>query len=120
MQAEKEVDMLKNWDQVYSSSRKYSHCDDGSIGEGYSDAIGKILANDWNQLGKLLSLTRSNKPFQGFVLKHVNSTVSSDDLEKIVSNARTRCPTGGESLCGLVLHSATEALNSLKRLGLTR
>src|SRR6476660_7394600 len=29
MQAEKEADSLKNWDQIYRAYKRFSHCDDG-------------------------------------------------------------------------------------------
>ena len=85
--AEKEVDSLIDWDQVYRSYRKFSQCDDGAIAEGYSDAVSKLLANDWNHFDRLLTLTKTDKPFQQFVLKHIDETVSDAVLSRISSNA---------------------------------
>jgi hypothetical protein len=107
IQAEKTVDSLKQWGQVYHSYRKYSQCDDGAIAEGYSDAIGKLLANDWSHFNGLLALTKTDKPFQEFVLRHIDETLSHDVLQKILNNARSKCPKGGEALCVLVSRSAT-------------
>jgi hypothetical protein len=43
-QAEMETDALKSWDSVYTFYRKFSHCDDGAVAEGVSDAVVKLLA----------------------------------------------------------------------------
>lgn len=107
MLAEKEVDSLSDWDHVYRSYRKFSHCDDGAIGEGYSDAVGKLLANDWGQLNGLLALTKTDKGFQRFVLKHIDETLPGDTLLKISTNARSSCSAGAQRLCGLIASAAS-------------
>src|ERR1700736_5339009 len=45
MQAEMSTDHLTDWDAVYQSFKRFSQCDDGGIDEGYSDAVGKLLAD---------------------------------------------------------------------------
>jgi hypothetical protein len=32
--AEEEAESLKNWDQIYRSYKRFSHCDDAAIAEG--------------------------------------------------------------------------------------
>src|SRR5438445_2135806 len=83
IQAEKEADSLSDWDQVYRSYRMFSQCDDGAIAEGYSDAMSKLLTNGWNHFDRLLTLTKNDKPFQQFVMKHINETISDDFLVNI-------------------------------------
>jgi hypothetical protein len=107
MQAEREVDSLNDWDHVYRSYRKYSQCDDGAIGEGYSDAVGKLLASDWRQLNRLVVLTKTDKSFQRFVIKHIDETLPSDSLQKIATNARSTCPARAKRLCGLIAGAAS-------------
>lgn len=107
-QAETEVDSLKDWDHVYRSYRKFSHCDDGAIGEGYSDAVGKLLANDWGHLHGLIALTKADEGFRRFVLKHVDETLPGDTLQRISNNARSNCPAGAQRLCSLIERAASE------------
>jgi hypothetical protein len=107
IQAEKDTDHLRNWDQVYRSYRRFSRCDDGAIGEGYSDAITKLLANKWEDFGTLAKLAGADIGFRRFVLKHVDQTVPSDTLGKIVENAKTRCPSGQTRFCRLVVAAAS-------------
>jgi hypothetical protein len=106
-QADTETDLLKNWDQLHRWYQKFQQCDDGAMAEGYSDAVAKLLANDWNDVTSLLSLTKTDKQFQQFVLKHIDETISPADARKIVSNAKSKCLAGGEVLCRLVARSAS-------------
>ena len=110
IQAETEVDSLINWDRVYRSYGKFSQCDDGVIGEGYSDAVGKLLANDWVHLDRLTTLTKANGRFRQFVVKHIDGTLSRDTLNKISSNAQSNCPTGAGKLCGLIARAVSLSL----------
>ena len=105
-QADTQIDSLKDWDHVYRWYQKFSQCDDGSAAEGYSDAVSKLLADDWSHFNRLLALTKTDKRFQQFVLKHIDGIISPSVLHKIASNAETRCPKGGESLCGLIVRTA--------------
>jgi hypothetical protein len=61
MEAEKEADSLKDWDQVYRSYKRFSQCDDGAIVEGYSESITKLLAEDWKSSNRLLVLTNRSR-----------------------------------------------------------
>src|SRR5215472_11802545 len=88
-QAEQEADSLKDWDQVYSSYKRFSQCDDGAIAEGYSDSVTKLLADDWKSFNRLLALTNRNRNFKTFVLKHIDVSVPADRLTKIANNARS-------------------------------
>jgi hypothetical protein len=105
-QADTEIDSLKDWDHVHRWYQKFSQCDDGAMAEGYSDAVSKLLADDWNHFNGLLALTKTDKQFQRFVLKHIDGIISPSVLQKIASNAEARCPKGGESLCRLIARSA--------------
>jgi hypothetical protein len=99
MEAEKEIDSLKDWDQVYRSYNQFSQCDDGAIAEGYSELITRLLAEDWKSSKRLLELTNRSRAFGRFVLKHVDETAPADRLENIANNARSECPAGSRDLC---------------------
>jgi hypothetical protein len=108
IQAENGLDSLKNWDDVYRSYRTFSHCDDGSIAEGYSDVVTRLLADDWKHFPRLVALANANKPFREFVLKHIDETVSDTVRSKISDNARSRCPRGGQALCDSIAGVASK------------
>jgi hypothetical protein len=106
-QADKEIDLLKDWDHIHHWYQNFRQCDDGYFAEGVSDAVARLLADDWSHFTRLLSLTKTDKQFQQFVLKHIDETISAADARKMASNAKSKCPAGAEALCRLVAHSAS-------------
>ena len=97
--ADKDIDGLKNWAAIYRTFRLYKQCDDGSIAEGYSDAVAKLLANQWQSLPEFVKLARATPQFEQFVFHHLDETVNLVDDLAIVDNARYRCPQGLRALC---------------------
>jgi|ERR1035438_736225 hypothetical protein len=105
-----EAGRLQAWDKLYHSYLHYSGCDDGSIAEGYSDSVVRILAHHWNTLPQAFPLFASNAGFYKFVLIHIDATTEDDDLEMIRSNAIRSCPTGGNEYCVQIRKAAINAL----------
>src|SRR5579863_8362778 len=100
VRAETATDKLKTWSPVYRFYREFSHCDDGSIGEGISDAVAKLLANRWDRFGEFVKLASSDKAFGEFVLRHVDETIDwVRDAPKIHENASRGCPSNSARLC---------------------
>ena len=98
-QAETEASKLDNWKDIYSSFKRFGHCDDGAISEGYSASIGRMLAYKWNEATVLYKLTVKDKDFEKFVLKHIDDTVPIQEINMIAVNAQTRCPNYARELC---------------------
>lgn len=96
---EKAVDYLKDWAALYRAFRLYGICDDGGVAEGFSDAVAKLLANQWQTLPELAKLARSDRQFEQFVFRHLDETVNQEDDLAIVGNAQNRCPNGLAALC---------------------
>ena len=97
--AETEADELKTWQEVYRSYRKFSQCDDGTIAEGYSDSIARLLSGHWEQAKELDLLATQDKGFKKFVLVHVDELMTSSQAAMIRDNARNHCPSGAQGLC---------------------
>jgi hypothetical protein len=106
-QAEKAVDMLKTWDQVYRAYKRFAQCDDGAIAEGFSDSVGKLLANDWRYFPRLVRLAESDKDFESFVVKHVDDSLTSKTLEKISKHVTLNCPPNAKRLCNAIEAAAS-------------
>ena len=98
--AESEAMGLRSWDDLYKSFRLYKQCDDGAIGEGYSESVARILVDHWNTLSRLEALGIKDTVFRRFVLKHIDGTITLDDIVKIKKNATTLCPKTLQKLCG--------------------
>jgi TonB family protein len=108
-QALNEADSLKDWDALHRSFIRFGHCDDGAIGEGYSDTVGRLLARDWEHIGTLGKLVVSDKKFESFVLRHINQTLPTDTLKAIANHAEKSCPADETALCRKILQSTQAA-----------
>ncbi len=106
-QAGQDIDHLENWDKIYRSYRNFSHCDDGYIAEGYSDAVGKLLAEKWIRFARLAVLLKADPRFQEFVLRHIDGTLPPEMLDKIKENAQLHCPGRQTRLCRLLTRAAS-------------
>jgi hypothetical protein len=108
MQADQSIDHLSSWKHVYQAFKLFSQCDDGSIAEGYSDAVGKLLADNWNEFPDLARLATKDKPFQNFVLRHVDETIPAETLKKVAQNATNQCPTDAARFCKMIIAAASQ------------
>jgi hypothetical protein len=97
-QAQKEADQLPDWDSLYRSFKRFSHCDQGAIAEEYSDSVGRLLARDWQHIDAYVRLT-SDPSFEQFVIRHIDETMSEDEAALVINNARQHCPPGARRLC---------------------
>ena len=108
--ADQEAGSLRDWDALYRSWQRFGHCDDGSIGEGYSESVARILVEHWEALPKRSALSNSDLRFQKFVVRHIDATLDIADLRKIRTNARSHCLAQPKDLCKLVALAAERAL----------
>jgi hypothetical protein len=110
IRAEIATDKLKTLDSVYRFYTQFSRCDDGSIGEGISDAVAKLLANRWDRFREFVKLACNDKAFEKFVLRHVDETIDwTHDAARIHENATRHCPSNSARLCkALIAQTMTE------------
>jgi hypothetical protein len=105
-----EAAMLRSWDALYKSFRLYHHCDDGAIGEGYSESVARILVDQWNTLPRFAHLAVKDAEFRDFVMKHVDATLEMSDVNEINKRARTQCPSALHGVCNDLSKQADLAL----------
>lgn len=108
--ADQSVDSLDDWGTINVYFKKYRQCDDGSIAEGSSEAVARLLVDHWETLPTLVSLMGPNQPLKPFVLRHINTTLDTEDLRRIEHNASSECPDGAASLCRSIRETAAQAL----------
>jgi len=104
------VDRLKSWGAVRKFYKEYLPCDDGGIAEGVSDSVTQLLAGKWEEFWRLQAATAGDKRFQGFVLNHIDATVSIESLQAISRNARRRCPKRHPEVCKKIDAAALAAI----------
>jgi hypothetical protein len=107
--ADAAVDELDSWIKIASTFKKYGHCDAGSIAEGNSEAVARLLVDHWSTLPMLASRARRDPAFKRFVLRHIDTTLDTNDLGKIKAFASSQCPKGAAALCSELLAAAERA-----------
>ena len=108
------VDRLDSWAAVATTFQRYGHCDDGSIAEGNAEAIGHLLADHWEKLPQLATLTVRLPGFQAWVLRHVNTTLDTAMLETIKRRATKPCTPITAALCGTLRVASARALTAAR------
>jgi hypothetical protein len=104
---------VKTWKQLYQQFERYGHCDDGAIGEGSSEAVSRLLTEQWESIRNLEALGASNPAFRKFVMRHINETVPTERLARIAKNAATRCSSRLKSLCRDIEAEASRSISEL-------
>jgi len=94
---------LPSWADVHRSFERFAQCDDGAIGEGYSNAVARLLSDSWSSFNQLNRLVANDRTFEKFVLHHVDELMSPAQAQKIVDNARAHCPLHATRLCKAVI-----------------
>lgn len=102
-QAEAEANQLNDWDSMHRSFKRFAQCDEGTIAEEYSDSVSHLLARNWGQLDALLRLIASDRRFEQFVVRHIDESMTEDDANLIINNARLHCPQGAKQFCKLIV-----------------
>lgn len=105
------VDARGNWPSLRDHQKEFVACDDGELGEGYSDAVVKLLSRNWDQFGQFVDIARDDVAFQKWVVKHIDASASGADLRMIVRNT-SGCghEQGAEKICNIIGKSAEDAL----------
>ena len=105
-----EAATLRSWDALYKSYKSYRHCDDGAIGEGYSESVARILVDHWSTLSRLSQLGNKDAGFRAFVVHHVDATLNMDDVKNVKRRAKAQCPNELRTLCSDLAKRADSAL----------
>lgn len=105
---------VKSWSDLREWFENYTDCDDGYLAEGVSDYVVVSLAQRWQDFPELKHQIGRNSRFKDFVLRHIDATTDSNDLQKVVENATRRCPEHSTALCSSIVGIAQEALKESK------
>lgn len=98
-QAQEEAGQLSDWESIHRSFKRFSQCDEGAIAEGYSNSVSQLLAHKWKHLDEMLRLAASDHEFEQFVIRHIDESMTEDEANSIVENARLRCPREAKQFC---------------------
>ena len=104
----------KGWASLYRLFKQFGDCDDGAIGEGFSEDVAQLFSKQWAHLDALSRLTASNKAFEQFILRHIDASLSEDELKSIANNSKLHCPTGEKRFCRLVQARVQSSFDELR------
>jgi hypothetical protein len=109
-------DARGSWTSLLKHQKVFGRCDDGALGEDYSDAVATLFAHRWDQFGVLFALTKRQPAFERWVIRHIDATGSEDDLKTILLNTAT-CPDdiAMKHLCKAVRKAARFSLVELEK-----
>ena len=107
---------VADWAALHDAYRRYRHCDDGGIGESFSDRVTELLATKWDTLPQFGQLASKDPQFAQFVIRHIDETADDDKLRSISTKARAGCPGLGDAMCKQIQGSAEAALKALRSL----
>jgi hypothetical protein len=114
IEAESSVSRLNNWEDIYKSFKRFQHCDDGAIAEGYSDSVVRMIAYRWSRLDALIKFASSDRDFYTFVLRHIDATTDKSEIEKVIINSSKHCPESASAMCSAIEETARKVLRELK------
>ena len=115
--AENAIDSLHTWADVHAAFTRFApQCDDGGVAEGFSDRIVHLLASNWAALPALYKIMEKDAGFGPFVLKHIDATTDSDELDAIAKMSVSTCPGGRSALCAAIHRAALGAIAEGDRL----
>jgi hypothetical protein len=95
--AEKAVDRVSSWPQLERAFKDYRHCDSGTVGELYTEALLR-LAVEWKDVDGVAAAMKDAE-FKAFVVRHLKSPAAKDELDSVYSRARKSCPSKHEAFC---------------------
>ena len=95
--AEKSIDRIVNWTQLYKAFQDYKHCDSGPVAEVFTEALLRC-AVEWKQVDGLAKPMEQDKDYNAFVMRHLQSATP-EDLKSVYSRAKMNCPKGLDGWC---------------------
>lgn len=111
--AESVAPYVESWSGLLRAFNEYKHCDDGAIGEGFSEAVAHVFGSGSN-IHELQKLAKANPKFRAFVLRHIGATLLPEQLSAIEYQASRACPTGSKNLCKQISTEVQRARNEQK------
>lgn len=109
--AEQALDHLTSWQVMNDNFTRFHQCDEGTIAEGNSEAVIRLLVDKWKTLPELNVLAKQNAAFETWVLSHIDSTLDSGDLQTTVDLATSQCPASESVLCRKIVKAAQAAIH---------
>jgi hypothetical protein len=96
--AEKSVDRVVNYPALLKVWRDYGHCDQGPVGEGFTDAILRLMV-EWKDVDTVAQDMAREPNYKKFIHRHLQSNAAKEDRQSIYSRAKASCPVTQGAFC---------------------
>jgi hypothetical protein len=96
--AEKAIDKVVNYATLGKAWKDYRHCDTGSVGESFTDAILRIMV-EWKNVDTIVQDMQADPEYKKFIHKHLLSPAAKDDRGSVYSRAKSNCPLTQGAFC---------------------
>lgn len=96
--AQKAIDKVSTWASLNSTWKSFRHCDTGAVGEGFTDAILRLVV-DWKGVNQLADAMARDADYKTFILDHLRSPEAKGDAPDVYSRAKANCPGGLAEWC---------------------
>ena len=107
--AESVAPFIESWAGLQRAYKQYGHCDDGAAGEGFSQTVARLMTGSASPLRQLEVLSQTDPAFRSFVIRHVDATLSTEQLSTIESRLPDVCPAAGTALCDEIARALISA-----------
>jgi len=114
--AERAVAAAQTWTEMHRAYAVLSACDDGWIGEGISESVARIVLGKRPQLHLLQQFGETDPGFYALVVKHVDSSLTAEQLAGIKQVAEQACPGMSKRVCAALVKNANAALADLRKV----
>lgn len=105
-----------DWSSLLEHQTAFGSCDDGELGEGYSEAVTNLFAKKWGQFDTFVALAETHPDFKSWAIRHIDASASDSELNKIILNASTCINSSAVgALCRAIRQTAANALKESTR-----
>ena len=99
--AEKAVDRVVNWEQLYKAYLDYRHCDKGTVEEVFTEALLRCIV-EWKGIDGLAKPMEKDSGYRAFIVRHLASPQAKADADSVYSRAKMSCPKGLDGFCAQI------------------
>jgi hypothetical protein len=95
---------VQDWPDLYKAFTRFGMCEDGAaVTKAFSTSVARLLAEQWNTVGKVNQLAKAHPKFGKFVLRHIDQAMTADQADTVAQNASDHCPTGAQAFCASII-----------------
>lgn len=96
--AEKAIERVVLWSQLYKTWQDYAHCSTGLLEENFTDAVLR-LAVEWKDVHIVAADVQKSPEYKKFLHTHLTSLMAMNDRPSVHSRATQSCPPKLDAFC---------------------